>query len=372
MPDLAAEAPQIETSPPTSNRKKVLIGVMVSLLVIFFGAFYAFYLNQTAPPQGGVPGRALFDPPASPTPSATPFPFEELTVPALRAKQYDSQLGEREKLSDNGLYTSYVSSYTSDGFKVNGLLTIPDGAIPEEGWPAIVFIHGYIPPNQYQTTTRYLDHVAALARSGFVVFKIDLRGHGESEGAPGGGYFGSDYVTDALNARAALQKADYINKDKIGFWGHSMAGNVVLRAMAARPEIPASVIWAGAVYTYSDQVEYGIQDNSYSPQPSDSERQRKRQQLRELYGNPTDDSWFWKLVAPTNYLADMKGALQIDHAVNDEVVSIEYSRNLAKLIPQTGLKFELKEYPSGGHNITGSSFNLAIQNTITFFKEHLK
>jgi dipeptidyl aminopeptidase/acylaminoacyl peptidase len=372
MPDAPIQPFVPEVVTPTSNRKKVLIGICVSLFLIIFGSSYAYYLNQTAPPQGGVPGRALLDPPASPKPSSTPFPFEELTVPALRAKVYQSQLGERQRLADNGRYTSYLSSFTSDGYKVNGLLTIPDGVMPVGGWPAIIFIHGYIPPNQYQTTSRYTDHVAALAGSGFVVFKIDLRGHGDSEGEPGGGYFGSDYVTDTLNARAALQVTDFVNKDLIGLWGHSMAGNVVLRAMAARPEIPASVIWAGAVYTYTDMQEYGISDNSYSPQPSDSERQRRRQQLRELYGNPTPDSWFWKLVAPANYLADMTGALQIDHAVNDDVVSIEYSRNLAKLIPQTGLKFELKEYPTGGHNITGASFNAAMQNTINFFKEHLK
>jgi dipeptidyl aminopeptidase/acylaminoacyl peptidase len=340
--------------------------------LIVLGSIGAIYLSETAPPQGGVVGRSLLDGPASPTPSATPFAFQEMTIPALRDREYIGVLGPRQKISDNGSYTSYLTSYTSDDLKINGLLTIPDGQPPIGGWPAIVFIHGYIPPSQYQTTSRYQDHVNALARSGFVVFKIDLRGHGESEGEPGGGYFGADYVTDALNARAALQADEIINKDKIGLWGHSMAGNVVLRAMAARPEIPASVIWAGAVYTYTDMQEYGIQDNSYTPLPSDTSRQQKRQQLRELYGNPSADSWFWKMVAPANYLADIKGALQIDHAINDDVVSIEYSRNLAKLAEAANMTMELKEYPSGGHNITGATFSVAMQNTINFFKEHLK
>lgn len=349
-----------------------MTGFLVSILLILLGTVVAVYLANSTPPQGGVPTRALLDPPASPQLSPSPFLFQEMTIPALRSREYTSQLGEKQRLGSFGSYTSYLTSYDSDGFKVNGLLTIPEGVMPEGGWPAIVFVHGYIPPSQYQTTSRYQDHVNALARSGFVVFKIDLRGHGQSEGEPGGGYFGSDYVTDALNARAALQTDQMVNKDKIGLWGHSMAGNVVLRAMAARPEIPASVIWAGAVYTYTDMQEYGIQDNSYTPLPSDTTRQQKRQQLRELYGNPSADSWFWQLVAPANYLKDIKGALQIDHAVNDDVVSIEYSRNLAKLVETTHMTFELKEYPSGGHNITGSSFNAAMQNTINFFNNYLK
>jgi dipeptidyl aminopeptidase/acylaminoacyl peptidase len=130
------------------------------------------------------------------------------------------------------------------------------------------------------------------------------------------------------------------------------------------------VIWGGAVYTYIDMQEYGIQDNSYQPQPTDSERQRKRQQLRELYGNPTENHWFWKLVAPSNYLSDLKGAVQLNHAVNDEVVSVEYSRNLSKLMDQAKVPYELNELPSGGHNITGESFTTAMQNTVRFFKEH--
>ncbi len=358
---------------PSSNpsHKKLIIGGIICVLLIVSAIMIALLVSKSASPKAEL-ASAIQQGNEKISPSATPFPFQELTVPYLRQKNYQSSLGELQKITDNGNYTSYLSSFSSDGLKVNGLLTIPDGEKPEEGFPAIVFIHGYIPPNQYQTQTRYLDHVASLARSGFVVFKIDLRGHGNSEGEPGGGYYSGDYVTDTLNAYKALQSADFVNKQKIGLWGHSMAGNVALRSMAAMPEIPAAVIWAGAVYTYTDMQQYGIQDSSYQPQPSDTERQRKRQQLRQLYGDPTSDSWFWKQVAPANYLTDLKGAIQLNHAVNDDVVSIEYSRNLNKLLDQTDVPHELHEYLDGGHNISGTSFNSAMQNTISFFNKYLK
>lgn len=306
-----------------------------------------------------------------PTPKPTPLLFEELTVPYLRARDYKSSLGSLQKVSESGNYTSYLTSYTSDGSKINGQLTVPKGEKPIGGWPAVVFVHGYIPPKQYQTLEKYTDYVDYLSRNGLAVFKIDLRGHGSSEGEAGGGYYSSDYVIDTINAYTALQAADFINKEKIGLWGHSMAGNVVLRAMAAKPEIPASVIWAGAGFSYVDLNEYGIDDNSYQPPQDASERQQKRQKLRETYGNPIDGNPFWKLVAPTNYLNDLKGAIQLDHAVNDEVVSIEYSRNLNKLLDHTSVPHQLNEYPSGGHNLTGSSFTQAMQRTVDFFKKHL-
>ncbi len=318
--------------------------------------------------NSGLPGRSAVNTVVA---SVAPMPFYELTIPYLRSRQYKSNLGNLEQYDKGSNYTSYLTSYTSDGLKINGLLAKPDGQMPDGGWPAIVFVHGYIPPAQYQTTQKYVDYVDFLAREGFVVFKIDLRGNGNSQGEPGGAYYSSDYVIDTLNAYEALQSTNFVNPQKIGLWGHSMAGNIVLRALAAKPDIPAAVIWAGAGYSYLDLSTYGISDNSYQPLLGDTERQRQRRLLRQLYGDPKDGNPFWKLVAPTNYLNDLKGAVELNHAQDDPVVNINYSRDLNNLLNATKVPHELHEYPSGGHNISGPSFDEAMQNTVQFFKKYL-
>lgn len=306
---------------------------------------------------------------ASPVPS--PVPFEEMTIPFLRRREFSSTLGELRQVGKNSNYTSYLTSYDSDGLRINALLTEPVGERPANGWPAIVFIHGYIPPEQYRTQEKYVEYVHFLARNGFVVFKIDLRGHGDSEGEPGGAYYSSDYVIDALNARAALQRAPQVDPQKIGFWGHSMAGNVVLRTLASKPEIPAAVIWAGAGFSYEDLQEFGIDDNSYRPPSVTSDRQRKRQELYDQHGRFDPQSPFWSTVVPTNYLNDLTGALELHHAKNDDVVGIEYSQNLSKLLEEAGAEHEFFEYEQGGHNINNPSFTPAMQRTVEFFKKHL-
>ena len=303
--------------------------------------------------------------------SGSPLQFEDLTIPYLRTRDYKSSLGELEKISQEPNYTSYLTSYTSDGLKINGFLTIPSGKTADGGWPAVVFVHGYIPPSLYQTTEKYQDYVDYLARNGFVVFKIDLRGHGESEGEAGGAYYSGDYVMDVLNARAALESSNFVDGQKIGLWGHSMAGNVVFRAFTARPQIPAVVIWAGAVYSYEDLQKYGLFDNSYRPPGEGTQRQRRRQELFDKYGQFDKNSDFWKKVAAVNYLSDLKGAIQIHHATFDTVVDVGYSRDLMNLFDKTSVFHELFEYSGGGHNISGSSFNLAMQRTVEFFKKHL-
>jgi dipeptidyl aminopeptidase/acylaminoacyl peptidase len=151
-----------------------------------------------------------------------------------------------------------------------------------------------------------------------------------------------------------------------------MAGNVVPRALAVRPEIPATVIWAGAVYTYSDMQKYGISDNSYRPPADQTRTRKKRNDLIIKYGQFDPKSSFWKMVPMTNYLSDINGAISLNHAVDDVVVDIEYSRELSKLLDETKIPHELNEYSSGGHNFTGSSFNEAMENTIKFFNKYLK
>ena len=150
-------------------------------------------------------------------PTPTPFPFEDLTIPYLRQKTYKSSLGDLQQFDQNASYTSYLTSYTSEGLKINGLLTVPTGSAPVGGWPAIVFVHGYIPPDQYTTTSGYVDYVDYLARNGFVVFKIDLRGNGNSEGKPAGAYYSAGYVIDTLNAYAALQSAHAASSSAIPY-----------------------------------------------------------------------------------------------------------------------------------------------------------
>lgn len=344
--------------------KKVLLSII--FLALLASGIYVFLTRDES---ASLPRIATS--PFSTGPSPTPFPFQELTVPYLRERTYHSSFGNLNQASENQDYTAYLTSYLSDGLRVNGLLTRPKGEMPSGGWPAIIFIHGYIPPANYDTLSQYSSYVDFLARNGFVVFKIDLRGHGDSEGSPSGAYYSSDYIVDTLNAYSALQNSTFVNRDKIGLWGHSMAGNVAMRSFAAKPTIPGVVIWAGAVYSYTDWTKLGIRDSSYQPPGMNNDRVRKRRELLEKYGSPSAESNFWHQVAPTSFLADLEGSIEIHHAVDDNVVDIEYSRGLAQLLDKTSVPHQLFEYSTGGHNISGASFNIAMQRTVEFFRRNL-
>ncbi len=347
------------------KRKTKTILLLLSLLVFVF--FYAnSFKNQnlTSP----IVKDSLFPPQEEISQASLP-PFYELTIPYLRSRSYESELGQLEKVSEHNLYISYLTFYSSDGLKINGLLTVPKGKVPESGWPAVVFVHGYIPPSQYETRQNYGSYVDFLASRGLVVFKIDLRGHGQSQGLASGAYYSSDYIIDTLNAYSALKTAVFVDSKKIGLWGHSMAGNVVFRSLVALPEINSVVIWAGAVYTYEDFAKFSISDNSYRPPASDSPAREKRRELFAVYGEFDPQNEFWQQVVPTNYLEGVAARIQLHHANDDQVVDINYSKNLINVLDGTEIDHQLYEYSSGGHNLTGSNFTVAMQTTADFLKQ---
>ncbi len=192
----------------------------------------------------------------SPSPTSTPTPTATLHPMAILAARQTPYPGSDiviEKFLEPGSnYGRYYASYLSQGLKIYGLLTIPNGKMPASGWPAIVFNHGYIPPDQYRTTERYIAYVDWLARSGYIVFRIDYRGHDRSEGAARGAYGDPGYTTDVLNALGALKRFPEADPQRIGMWGHSMGGYLTLRAMTISPDIKAGVIWAGVVASYKN------------------------------------------------------------------------------------------------------------------------
>lgn len=304
-----------------------------------------------------------------------------ISINYLRSLEIDSEPPViEEELVDGSNYKRYLASYQSEGNKIYGLLMVPQTSPPDGGFPAIIFCHGYIPPNQYRTTEGYVTYVDYLARNGFIVFKIDYRGNGNSEGDPSGSYFSSAYTIDAISALKSIQKYNPINPNRIGIWGHSMAGNLVLRAMLVSGEIKAGVIWAGAVYSYKDFASYGINDSSYVHRPfetKEGEAQKDREtspEMQKIRSDPDsinfDDS-FWQSISLTANLNYLTKPLQIHHAVNDPTVNIAYSRDLVEVLKANSKEYEFFEYPNGGHNLTSPAFETAMRRTTDFFKAKL-
>lgn len=303
-------------------------------------------------------------------PTATPIPHP-MSIDALRAGSYPgSEIVIERELERGANYRRYYAYYLSEGLKIYALLTIPNGQMPESGWPAIVFNHGYIPPDVYRTTERYIAYVDRLARAGYVVFRIDYRGHDRSEGQATGAYGHPGYLIDVMNAVSSLQGHPQVNPEKIGMWGHSMGGYLTLRAMVISREVKAGVIWAGVVASYPEMLYNWRRAASFTPSPS-SRGAGWRGGWLETYGTPEQNPEFWDSVSANSYLADLSGPLQLHHGTNDEDVPVNFSLRLAEQARAAGQTAELYIYEGDNHNIS-KFFTTAMDRTIAFFDSVLK
>lgn len=292
-------------------------------------------------------------------------------------------------------YSRYIATYESEGNKIYGLLTIPLGNPPPSGWPIIIFNHGYIQPDEYRTTQRYIDYVDYLARSGYIVFRSDYRGHGSSEGEANGAYGNPDYTVDVLNGMAAVAARPEADPNRIGMWGHSMGGYITVRAMVVSDQIKAGVIWGGVVGDYPDLfnragatatavasgvvVEPEPTPNGTPASPPQGEGTppawprfgRWFRTFYDTYGTPEENPAFWASISSNTFLQDISGPLQIHHATTDKTVPVAASTLLQARMEAAGRTSELFLYEGDNHNIS-VNFYTAMRRTVEFFDRFVK
>jgi len=297
-----------------------------------------------------------------------------LQIVEMRKRIYPgSEVTIEKEFTPGSTYTQYLVSYLSDGLKIYALLTIPKGEIPSGGFPVLIFNHGYIPPEEYRTTERYVAYVQAFARSGYIVFKPDYRGHGDSEGNPEGAYFSPAYTADVLNAVSSVKTLKEANPDSIGMWGHSMGGNITLRSMVVSKDIKAGVIWGGVVGSYEDIMNRWRRSVPWRPSTRENMAYRpSRNDLIEQFGDFESNPDFWKSISPFYFTSDVSGPIQLHHGLSDESVPWEFSETLKNRLEQNGKTVELFTYEGADHNVSSPHFEVAVKRSVAFFDTYLK
>ena len=130
-----------------------------------------------------------------------------------------------------------------DGVAIAATLTLPAGAPPAGGWPAIVFLHGLAETRQ---DSQAIAETYGFAGEQYAVLTFDARGHGQS-----GGLVSIDGPREVADTRAVFEwlraRAD-VADDRIGAWGASYGGGAIWNSLVA------GVPWAAVevVQTWTD------------------------------------------------------------------------------------------------------------------------
>jgi fermentation-respiration switch protein FrsA (DUF1100 family) len=124
-------------------------------------------------------------------------------------------------------------------FKSEGVTCLADLLLPETGagpWPGIIIGRGF-----GGVRAANIDEATYLAKAGYAVLSIDYRTFGDSEGEPRAQAFPLDHVDDFRSAISYLETRSEVDRRRIGLWGTSFAGGVVLHAAAVDRRVRAVI-----------------------------------------------------------------------------------------------------------------------------------
>ncbi len=163
--------------------------------------------------------------------------------------------------------TEDLSFAAADGTRLEGTIVLPDGPGPH---PVIVWAHGRGCGRRGMT----LERARLLSRYGVGGYVFDERGGGESEGDCASATF-DDTVSDFIQAVQTIVDLPDVDSDRIGFWGGSAGGWVVIRAAVVSPVAPAFVVTVvGPATSVKEQQKDNIRYISLQRSLSDEARQQ--------------------------------------------------------------------------------------------------
>lgn len=268
-----------------------------------------------------------------------------LSIPALRARRFPpSEIRLHKVAARHDDYTSYVMSYTSDDLHVTGMATIPAGPGP---FPVVLLNHGYVLPSQYATGVGTRVMADALARRGLVTLATDYRGLGGSQddmrlniGAR------LEFVVDVLNLASAAREFPEAQPGRIGVWGHSLGGELAIRAGVVDPWIGPIALWAPLSVWLDDISDYYRVPTS-----------RSSNQLRAA-------------LSAGNYLQGLTGPVDIHQGADDLAVNPAWATKLRMAMEEAGVASNLYVYPGVGHLLNASA-QTVVRNSAEFLRRNL-
>lgn len=306
-----------------------------------------------------------------------------LSIDALRGTRFTAELKYVRKLEDGVGFAADLVSYRSAGLTVYAMVATPESKPGPNGFPVLVANHGTHPnPPRYGITTaggdsRPGDYYRAIpelfAQQGFIVVMPDYRGHNISEGVEftRGFLAGSYYTEDVLALLSGLRGLRHADLDRVFMWGHSLGGEVSLRALLATGLVKGASLWSTVggdiwdqAYHYSRYKGQASFDSSETPKMA---MDQLRSDITRL-GAPYD----WAAREPLRHLGALRTPLIIHHSIDDAGAAYRWSVRLAKELAQLGRPYRFHTYSGSDHFFAAEARQLAVERDTAFFKSLIK
>lgn len=304
-----------------------------------------------------------------------PTPLLKYSIENLsRAELVSASIEVGKLIKEYPKFSSYEFSFGFDPTlsngpkkKVTGLVNIPHGSGP---YPLVVMFRGYVDQKQYVVGLGTQHAGEVFANNGYITIAPDFLGYGNSD-SESSNIFESrfqTYVTAATLLRSinTISKAWPANElvkqfdgKNVFIWGHSNGGQVALTTLEITGVNYPTVLWAPVSKPFPFSILYYTDE-------SDDRGKLIRNELSKF-----EQDYDVEKFSLTNYLDKIKAPIQINQGTQDDAVPLVWSVLLNKELKSASVSAELIKYSSADHNLT-PGWDRAIENALTFFKNHLQ
>ena len=270
----------------------------------------------------------------------------------IRVLEENEDLKEQVKLF-GGVNRTFFKFKTSEGVELNAFRIVPPDFDETKIYPAIVV--QYSGPNS-QTVQNSWDYGwnNYLAQQGFIVIGVDTRGtgcRGEEFRKITYKVLGKYETIDLIETAKYIGSLSYIDADRLGIWGWSYGGYMVLNAM-----------------TKGD----GIYNTGISVAPVTNWRYYDNIYTERFMGKPQDNAAGYDENSPLNYAAGLEGNLLLAFGTADDNVHPQNSFEMIAKLVEAKKQFTTFPYPNRNHGIYGGNTSIHLYTMkINFLKAHL-
>lgn len=251
------------------------------------------------------------------------------------------------ELADLGLRApELVKVRAASGELLYGSVLAPRTIEPGRRYPVVVYVYGgpgvQTVFNDWETRLLW-NH---LADRGVVVFQLDNRGssgRGPAFAAPIYGRLGEIELEDQLAGVDFLKTLPYVDSSRIGIYGHSYGGRMVLAAMLRAP----------------GRFKVGV-----AASPATDDRLYDTGYTERYMGIPDKDAARYEAADLTKSAGNLRGKLLLLHGLMDENVHYLHTAKMVDALIAADKRFDMVVFPGERHGYVSPAASQFSKRTI--------
>jgi dipeptidyl-peptidase-4 len=246
----------------------------------------------------------------------------------------------------------FLNLSADDGTKLYAKMIKPPDFDASRKYPVLVDVYGGPQDQEVRNNWGDADFLwfEMMAEKGYIVFTLDNRGsyaRGHAFETPIHHHFGKVELEDQLAGVKYLKSLPYVDGSRIGIWGWSYGGTMVLDALFNAPDVFKAGV---AVSPVSDWCLY---DTTYT---------------ERYMGRPQDNPDGYRDSSPVNQAARLKGALMLAAGTGDDNVHFaNTSEVINEMIVSGSYPTDVMIFPGRGHGIEDWQARIQLYQRITDF-----